>query len=102
MLLCNTTFCVEDRVKDLFLNWVKETYIPSINVRTDFSDPIFSRIAHKEYDSITNYALQFKAVDHDAAANWYDEVATPLYRDLCDQAGKESILPFITFMEIIE
>lgn len=102
MLLCNTTFCVEDHVTPQFLNWIKNIFIPAVNSQKTFSDPLFVKIAHKESDNVTSYALQFKANDHSFASDWHKETALSLYDELCSRIGKEKVLPFVTFMEIIE
>ncbi len=101
MLLCNTTFCVDNTIDNAFRSWVKDTLIPAATASGTFSSPLFTRIIADADPNAQSYALQLHAADHDAAARWHGKEAQELMQALRKIHGQDKVLSFVTFMEIL-
>ena len=101
MVLLNTTFHVHTSVNDLFIDWVKTTYIPTAMNSGLFSAPLFTRIMMQVDPEAVSYAVQLQAPTHKEAETWHDSIAAQLKDDLARRWG-ERVLHFSTYMDIID
>ena len=44
MIIINTTYHASDNIKEIFINWIKEIYIPTVLQREELSEPQLCRI----------------------------------------------------------
>lgn len=100
MILLNTTFHVHRSIDNLFVEWVKQIYIPTAQ-SAGLSNVLFSRILTNTDPEGTSYAVQLHATDKDKATFWHDTDAARLKEELATRWG-ERVLYFTTYMEIID
>ncbi len=101
MIIFNTTYHASDNVKEMFLNWIKEVYIPTALHRPELSEPQLCRIMTDNEDEGTSYSLQFHVKDTIALSHWYAETGNDLVCALTEKF-KDQVVGFTTLLEIIE
>lgn len=102
MILYNTTFVVSDAIQSLFLNWIKEKFIPQANSTGVFHSPLLTRIINDSPEQVgqNSFAMQFKCDSLEIAKKWHDNIGTNLMSELGEKY-KYDFLYFTTFMDII-
>jgi len=101
MVLLNTTFYVHVSVKDDFIRWMREKYVPAAMASGVFADPVFSLVEHKVEPDALTYAVQLKARDVAAARDWHDSGAGCGMRNAIMKQYGQKVLFFTSFMDIL-
>lgn len=101
MIIYNTTFHVEKVIKEHFLLFLRDEYIPFVTKDRTLKSPRLTRVfSQNEYDGYS-YALEFKVDDVDALETWQKlyakEIQTMLYNKFNQQ-----VLSFATLLQHIE
>ena len=98
MIIINTTFFVVDTHQNLFLNWVKNRYIPRMIELEYFSSPRFFKILSKQEPGTSSYSLQFESVGSLAKQKWEEEYSQHLEMEIRLNFN-ENVLSFSTLLE---
>ena len=97
MIILNTTFYVHESIDSLFLNWVRQEYIPSA-LEHGLTEPTVAHLLMGPQDGMSGYAVQVVSDSISHAQSWHDEEAATL-RDTVRGKHGEKILFFTTYME---
>ncbi|MCI5784454.1 MAG: DUF4286 family protein [Bacteroidales bacterium] len=98
--ILNTSFHLTKNVKDEFIKWAKETYIPAALETGFLSSPVFTKILAEIEPGTESYAIHFKMDDLKKAAEWHDTIAAELKNAIHNKTNKQ-VLFFTTYMEEI-
>lgn len=99
MIIFNTTYHVDDSLKNKFLDYIKTEYIPRAISSGILSQPRLAEIlSQEEKPQGTNYALQFNVSDIKNLNRWYSESGLKLNDDFVAQFG-EKVVGFSTLMK---
>lgn len=101
MLIFNTTFHTEDDVREVYLDFMKQVYIPQAAESGFLFDPCFARIPLQHEQSGSSYSLQFKVKNSDTLNYWMSNQGALLQQTLNQKFGNK-VVGFITVMEKIE
>ncbi len=101
MTLLNTTFVIHAPLEAEFLQWVRETYLPSAMATGIFGAPTVARVLTRIEPETESIAVQLPATDADDAQRWHDETASLLRDDLQARWG-DRMMFFTTYMEVLE
>lgn len=100
MLIYNTTFQVDDDVRENFLIWIKESYIPEVLKHGALKMPRICRIlSHRDEGSV--YSLQWEVENSGLLHSWHLEQGVRLNEELT-KLFKDKVIGFPTLMEVIE
>ncbi|MDL2299676.1 DUF4286 family protein [Bacteroides sp. OttesenSCG-928-E20] len=100
MLIYNTTYHVEDDVRDHFLIWLKECLIPEVEKDGVLTSPRLCRvISHR--DSGTNYSLQWEVENSTVLHRWHVASGARYSDELTKLFGKK-VVGFPTLLEEVE
>lgn len=101
MIIYNTTFHVEKEIKEHFLDFLRDDYIPFVTKDKTMKNPRLTRVFSQNEDDGYSYALEFKVDDIEAMETWQKinakEVQTMLYKKFNQQ-----VLSFATLLQHIE
>lgn len=101
MLIFNTTFHVEDEVKEKYLTFLKETYIPE-SINSGFlHQPRFASIHVQHELNGSSYSLQFCVKNIDTLNYWLSQGGQVLEEKMTQMFGQK-VLRFVTLMDEIE
>ncbi len=100
MTILNTTFIVADDLLDQFLQWARQTYVPSLLGSGVFESPTMAKVLTQVEPGATSVAIQAMSDDPVAAARWHDGEAALLKENLT-AAYRGRILFFTTYMEVL-
>ncbi len=98
--ILNTSFHITQNVRDQFIKWVKETYIPKALETGILSSPVFTKILTEIEPGTESYAIHFKTENIEKATEWHDTQAAELKADIHNKTNRQ-VLFFTTFMEEI-
>ena len=101
MYIFNTTYHIENRIKESFLDWLREVYIPSAMRRDELSEPQLCRVIAGEETDGENFSLQFHVADPDRLETWYNEIGADLDLAIREKYG-DRLLGFNTLLEILD
>lgn len=101
MILLNTTFYVHLSVKDAFLKWAADIYLPSAIASGLLNEPLCSRLLIEVQEGCEGYAVQMRASTIDDAVAWHDGEGASLRADITRRFG-ERIVFFTTYMERVD
>lgn len=101
MIIFNTTFHVEDEVKDDYISFMKEAYIIEAANSGFLHEPRFARVHAQHEESGTSYALQFKVKNVETLNHWLDTQGVTLHEKLTTRFGNKA-LGFVTLLEEID
>ena len=87
MYIFNTTYHIESDIKEIFIAWLREVYIPTAMHRDKLSEPQLCRVIAEEDTGGDNFSLQFHVADLDNAIR--------------EKFG-DRVLGFNTLLEIID
>ena len=60
MIIINTTYHASDNIKEIFINWIKEIYIPTALQHEELSEPQLCRIiAHALTEKFKDQVVGF-------------------------------------------
>lgn len=85
----------------MFLNWIKEVYIPTALHREELSEPQLCRIMIEDEHEGESYSLQFHVKDKMSLSRWYAELGNDLAYALTEKF-KDQVVGFTTLLEVIE
>lgn len=101
MIIYNTTFHVATDVKEQFLEWIKQHYIPAATSSGHLKKPQLALImARNEGDDGDNYSMQFQVESVDALEQWYKTSGAMLLSPLGTMFGQK-VAGFSTIMSVI-
>ncbi|WP_165022273.1 MULTISPECIES: DUF4286 family protein [unclassified Dysgonomonas] len=101
MIIFNTTFHVDDDIKDAYLRFMKEIYVPRAQTSGFLHAPCFSRIHHQHEEGGTSFSLQFKIKNVETLNHWLSADGQELQKELTAKFGNKA-LGFMTLLEEIE
>jgi len=101
MIIFNTTFHVEDDVRDAYIRFMKEYYIVEAANSGFLHEPRFARIHAQHEESGNSYSLQFKVKNVDTLNHWYAIGGEKLQKELTTRFGNKA-LGFVTLLEEID
>ena len=103
MIIYNTTYCVEQNLYDDFIDWLKQTLVPTTQKSDLFvALPTIAQVLTEDDtdENAISISVQLTAENLEFLQIWFDN-----YQDNLDLQIKklfgEKILPFSTFMKII-
>lgn len=100
MLIYNTTFQVDDDIRENFLIWIKEHFIPETERQGILQTPRLCKIlSHREEGE--SYSLQFEVESSGLLHRWHLEQGVKLNEELVSIFGTK-VIGFPTLMEVIE
>lgn len=102
MLIFNTTYCVTKRKYELFVEWLRETYIPAVTKDGVMKEPVLSKVLGQTElgDSGESVSLQLRVADPETLEAWKAEEAEKYQKEMARKFGQE-VLYFNSVMEII-
>jgi len=101
MYIFNTTYHIESDIKEIFIAWLREVYIPTAMHRDELSEPQLCRVIAEEDTGGDNFSLQFHVADPNRLETWYDETGADLDNAIREKFG-DRVLGFNTLLEIID
>lgn len=102
MIIFNTTFHVDDSLKNKFLDFIKNSYVPKALTDNILKEPRLSEIlSQEEHPEGTNYALQFLVSDVETLNIWYKSTGLELNKDLAATFGQK-VAGFSTVMRMCD
>ncbi|MDO4691415.1 MAG: DUF4286 family protein [Porphyromonadaceae bacterium] len=101
-IIYNTTFVIEEKIKDDFLRFIKEIYIPGVLAHGILSDARLMRVVSTPTEDPTlSYALQFVAPNQRTLSTYLEEQGR-IYPEKLVRLFGQSVMGFSTFMELEE
>lgn len=101
MYIFNTTFHVEDTIKEAFLQFLKCEYIPAAIENDCLRNPRLTRVFAAQTEDGESYALQFEVDSPDMLDKWNCSVGKLLNERLINRFNKQ-IAGFVTVMQKID
>ncbi|MDR1810414.1 MAG: DUF4286 family protein [Prevotella sp.] len=101
MLIYNTTFHVDDEVRDSFLEHMTQRYIPAVAADRLVFAPCFARIHSQHEEQGASYSLQLKLKNTVTLKCWLETVGKQLQLELAAKFG-DKVAGFATLLEEIE
>lgn len=101
MLIYNTTFHVEEEVREGFLDYMKQHYIPETANNGFVHLPCFARIHPQHEEHGTSYSLQLKSKNLETLNYWLETNGKQLQLELLSKFGNK-VAGFATLLEEIE
>jgi hypothetical protein len=101
MLIYNTTFHIEDDIRDAYLEYMKQQYIPEAVNSGFVYAPCFARIHPQHEERGASYSLQLKVKNMDTLNYWLETEGKRLQLELSVKFGNKAA-GFATLLEEIE
>lgn len=101
MYIFNTTYHIDNSVKEEFIGWLREVYIPTATRRDILSEPQLCRVVTGEETEGENFSFQFHVYTPDLLETWYAETGADLDSAIREKFG-DRVLGFNTLLEIID
>ncbi len=101
MIIYNTTFHVEKVIKEHFLIFLRDEYIPFVTKDRTLKSPRLTRVFSQNKDDGYSYALEFKVDDVDALETWQKLYAKDIQTMLYNKFNQQ-VLSFATLLQHIE
>lgn len=101
MLIFNTTYHVEDDVRDSYLEYIIQTYIPKATSSGFLHLLCFARIHPQHEEQGSSYSLQFKVKNVDTFNYWFENGGQVLNSGITEKFANK-VLGFVTFLEEID
>lgn len=98
MIIYNTTFHLEDNIEELWLKWMKETYIPLLLDTSLFTKHLFCKVLVDESMGGKTYSLQLFVRDMNTY-NQYDNEYANKAQAVLKSKWRNQILTFSTLLE---
>ncbi len=99
MIVYNITFNVEDEIKDQWLKWIKNDFIPAMTKSGLLKNPRLSELLIDEQQG-TSYALQFEANTIEDLNEFKKEQLFSLLAPVREKFG-EKVVFFPTEMKVL-
>jgi hypothetical protein len=100
MILYNTTFTFHSPLCEQLSVWLRDQWLPEARY-AGLTDSTVARLLVELDPEATAFAVQGRFIDERSAILWRDGRGAELLADLSAKYG-ERILPFTTFMEVID
>ncbi|WP_148038967.1 DUF4286 family protein [Proteiniphilum sp. X52] len=100
MIVFNTTFHVEEEIREEFVEYMLRHFIPMSTKSGLLTSPRLSRVFGKEEGAGHSFAMEFQAVDLTALERWNSEESGAVYAPLLEKF-KEKMAGFSTVMQTI-
>lgn len=100
MILYNTTFTFHNPLREPISEWLRQLWLPEAKA-AGLTDSTVARLMVEIDPEATAFAVQGRFPDEATAAIWRDGRGAELLAELSARYG-ERILPFTTFMEVID
>ena len=91
MIIFNTTYHADNARKDEFIDWLKESYIPTVVEHGLLREPQLTRIFADNEDEGTSLSLE----------RWHEECGEALLAEMQKRFG-DQVLGFSTLLEVID
>lgn len=101
MIIFNTTFHVEEGVREEYVRFMKEVYIVRAATSGFLLEPRFSLIQAQHEENGRSYSLQFRVKNVDTLNHWFATEGQDLQKELTVRFGNKA-LGFVTLMDEIE
>ena len=101
MIVFNTTYCIDKKAAPEALDYLRDTYIPSVLISNQFSNPRLCRVLGSDDDEGENYSLQFEVESIEILEKWYAEKGRALHEALISRFG-EQVAAFATLLQPID
>ena len=101
MIIYNTTFHIDNEVKEEGVAYLKEVYLPEAADSGALQNPLLRRIIQEEVGEGVNYSVQFHVKDIDALNRWLESEGRLLQQKLMTRFGYK-IAGFTTLLEEID
>jgi len=98
MIIYNTTFHLEDNIEELWLKWMKETYIPLLLDTSLFTKQLFCKVLVDESMGGKTYSLQLFVRDMNTY-NQYDNEYANKAKAVLKSKWRNQVLTFSTLLE---
>lgn len=99
MLIYNTTFQVDDEVRENFLIWIKESYIPEVERQGMLTQPRLCNLLSHRGDG-SSFSLQWEVESSSLLHRWHREQGAKQHEELTKLFG-DKVIGFPTLMEVI-
>lgn len=100
MILLNTTFIIADPILDIFIDWARRIYLPSIEAEGYFHDTLMAKVMAVVEPGTTSIAIQTRCQTLEQATAWHDNTAAALKDDLSRRFNGQALF-FTTYMEVL-
>lgn len=101
MYIYNTTYHIEDKVLDSFLDFIKYTYIPKANLSKELRSPRLFRVISQHVGAGSSYSLQFEVDNLTAFNNWISGEGELLNQEIVAEF-EHHVAGFVTMLEHVE
>ncbi|WP_294079193.1 DUF4286 family protein [Proteiniphilum sp. UBA5384] len=101
MIVFNTTFHVEEDIRDEFIEYMLQYFIPMSTKSGLLTSPRLSRVFGKEEEPGHSFAIEFQAANIDVLERWNREESGGIYAPLLKKF-KEKMAGFSIVMQTIE
>jgi len=101
MLIFNTTYHVDDDICDVYVDFMKNSYVPQATESGFLHSPCFTKIHPQHEQDGVSYSLQFKVKNIDTLNYWLGGGGKLLHQEFVNKFGNKAP-GFITIMEEIE
>ena len=96
--IINVTFCVEQPYVEAWKNWLKNSFLPSVD--GSFHHAKTMRVMTHVEPGINNFSVQHEVDDFHALTLWKQNHEEQMKTDLFKQFGQH-VLTFTTFLELL-
>lgn len=101
MIIFNTTFHVEESLKEDFIEYMLQKFIPASTKSGILKSPRLAQVFGSEEDEGLSFAMEFSVSDLNTLEIWNMKESNTVYEPLLHEF-KEKIIGFSTIMETID
>lgn len=101
MIIYNTTFHVEEEVRDMFLFFIQNKFVPQAIDSGLLFEPRLAHIYKQHDDKGSSYSLQFRVKDIEALNQWVTTTEKIIQDELTKSFGYK-VAGFMTLMEEVD
>lgn len=101
MIVFNTTFHVEESLKEDFIEFMLQKFIPASTKSGILKSPRLAQVFGSQPDEGLSFAMEFTVSDLIALEKWNTEESNIVYTPLLNEF-KEKIIGFSTVMQTID
>lgn len=100
MLLYNETIGIDKDIEHVWLQWMKDTYLPSMMATKMFLDSKIFRILHDNEDGTISYSVQYFSPSIEHIQRYLDEFAPKLAKIHHSKFENKHVI-FRTLLELV-
>lgn len=103
MIICNTTYCMEEERVETFLEWLRAEHLPRMEATGVLKDPVVSRVMSSSGygDESVSISVQLRAESMVVYEAWAERERERTEMMLRQKFG-ETVLGFTTLMEVLQ